>query len=271
MEKKALLDATREDISHNVAQPVRTISGSPIGLAAGVGILGAGGGMLAYRQLVDTLRSLGRLPARKLFGMSNADWDYTMDEAKNTKSYRYIMPTAAGLLAAGGILAFNYNPRESGNGLTSWYPEIKTAGLKKVAAFHKFADDMFTYGGYVPSIDFSKPVDVRVARDMFDNNPHLKDDPYVRWSGDAILNRAANDAGVYNPTLGQIQTTATNKFMDKFTLAGVADIGIKTALANAAATMFTDVVGTVATLDPDTRRNVIDGTTLATALISILK
>ena len=271
MDKKAILDATREDVSHEVAQPVRTVTGSPLGLAAGIGLLGDGAGMLGWNMLVNTTRSLGRLPARKLFGMSNAEWDATMDEAQDTKSYRYIIPGALGLLSAGGVLAANFNPKESGYGLLSWYPEIKTASMEKTAAFCKFADDLFEYGGYVPSIDFSKPIDVRAARDMFDNNPHLQDDPYVRHFGDSVLMNAAGTAGVYNPTLGQIQDSATEKFKNKFTLAGIADIGIKTALANTAATMFTDVVGTVGSLSPDMRRNIIDGTTLATALISIIK
>lgn len=270
MYKKAILDATKEDVSHNVAEPTRTITGSPIGLAAGIGLLGAGAGMLGWNAAVNTTRSLGRLPARKLFGMSNQEWDATMDDALDHKSYRYIVPAAAGLLAAGGILAANFNPREEGYGLTSWYPEVKTAGLQKAAAFQKFAVDM-EYNGYISNIDYSQPVNIMAAKDMFDNNPHLRDYPYTVWSGDAILNRTANQTGLLNPTAGQLNSTALDHFMNKFTWAGIADIGIKTALANKAAEMFTDVVSTVSNMEPDTRRNIIDGTTLATALISILK
>ena len=272
MNKKAdFLDTTRDAVSHYVAQPARSVTGSPLVLAAGVGALGAGAGMLGWNAIVNTTRSLGRLPARKLFGMSNQDWDDAMDEALTKKWYRYVVPSAAGLLAAGGVLAANYNPREEGNGLLSWYPEIKTASMKKTAAFCKFADDLFEYGGYVPNINYDQPVNVQAARDMFDNNPHLKDDPYVVNFGDAVLMNAANTAGCLNPTLGQVQQSATDKFMSKFTLAGIADIGLKTALANTAANLFADVVGGVSNLSPDARRTIVDVPTLATALISIIK
>lgn len=271
MNKQAILDATRQDVSDSIAQPVRDVTGSPLVLAAGVGTLGAGAGMLGWNVLVNTARSLGRLPARKLFGVSNAEWNNMMDEAQDEKSYRYIMPTAAGLLAAGGILALNYNPRESGNGLLSWYPSVKTASMKKQAAFDKFADEFFEYGGYVPTIDYNKPVDINAARSLFDNNPNLKDDPYVVHFGDAVLMNAANNAGCYNPTMGQIESSAADKFMTKFTLGGIADIGIKTALANTAAKLFTGVVGPIASLAPDTREKIVDWTTLGTALVSIIK
>ena len=271
MNKKALLDATRQDVSDSIAQPVRNVTGSPLILAAGVGITGAGAGMLGWHALVNTTRSLGRLPARKLFGVSNQEWNDMMDEAQDEKSYRYIFPAAAGLLAAGGILALNYNPRESENGLLSWYPSIKTASMQKQAAFDKFADSLFEYGGYVPTIDYSKPVDVRAARSLFDNNPHLKDDPYVVNFGDAVLMNAASNAGCTNPTMGQIESSAMDKFMNKFTLGGITNIGVKTALANTAARLFTGVVGPIASLSPDTREKIVDWSTLGTALISIIK
>lgn len=277
MDKEAILDATREDVSRYVAQPVRTVSGSPIGLAAGVGVLGAGAGMLGWRALVNTTRSLGRLPAQKLFGMSNAEWNNTMDEALDDKVSRYVVPSAAGLLAAGFILGANYNPRETGNGLTSWYPHVAimeksgSAVLNKIASMQKSADDLFMYSGYVPEIDFSKPVNIGVARNMFDNNPYIKDDPYVRNLGKSILNSASINAGVMNPTLGQINDSAVEKFKNKFTLGGIVDIGTKTALANVASKLFVDVVDTFASLEPSTQEKIVDTATLGTALISILK
>ena len=273
MDKRAgFLDNTVSDIAGKVTQPIRDITLSPVGLAGGVGLLGAGAGILGWNALVNTTRSLGRLPARKLFHVSNQEWDDMMDDAISTKWYRWVVPSAAGLLAAGGVLAANYNPREEGNGLLSWYPHVKTASaMKKKAAMDKLANDLFMYSGYVPEIDFSKPISVPAARELFDNNPHLKDDPYVRNMGNAILNNAAINAGVDNPTLGQINDSAVDKFKNKFTLSGIADIGVKTVLANTAAELFTDVVGAVAPLAPDVRRNIIDGTTLATALISIIK
>ena len=272
MNKQAILDATRQDVSDSIAQPVRDVTGSPLVLAAGVGTLGAGAGMLGWNVLVNTARSLGRLPARKLFGVSNAEWNAMMDEAQDERSYRYIMPTAAGLLAAGGILALNYNPRESGNGLLSWYPSVKTAAMHKSASIKKLAEQIpMEYIGPIPKIDYNKPISLLAARDMFSNNPNLANEDYVRNFGKATTMATLNQTGCLNPMPGQFESVAQDKFMNKFTLEGITDIGVKTALANTAARMLTGVVGAVSPLPQDVRETLIDGTTLATALISIIK
>lgn len=246
---------SREGISAAL-DPIRKITGSPIGMAAGLGLAGAGLGYGLWRNAVETGGSLGRYPIRKLTGMSDDEYDEAMEQLAADKRYKWLIPGALAVLLSGGYLAQRY-PRS----LTSW---------SKTASQDKQADELFTYGGYVPTIDFSQVVNAGQAKDMFSNDPHLKDDPYVRNMGLAIINNASQKAGFVNPTLGDIYDSTASKIKSKLSWQGVTGIAANTMLANATAHLFTTALGAVLPLTADTKRKLIDAGTWAAAITSIL-
>lgn len=246
---------SREGVSAAL-DPIRKITGSPIGMAAGLGLVGAGLGYGLWRNAVETGGSLGRYPIRKLTGMSDDEYDEAMEQLAADKRYKWLIPGALAVLLSGGYLAQRY-PRS----LTSW---------SKTASQDKQADELFTYGGYVPTIDFSQVVNAGQAKDMFSNDPHLKDDPYVRNMGLAIINNASQKAGFVNPTLGDIYDSTASKIKSKLSWQGVTGIAANTMLANATAHLFTTALGAVLPLTADTKRKLIDAGTWAAAITSIL-
>lgn len=251
----------RDTIS-KVLDPVRKYTGSPLDLAAGIGLIGAGFGYGLWNNLVNTGGSLGRYPIRKMTGMTDDEYDDAIKELATNSGYKWLIPGALAALLGGGYLAIKANPNQKHYGLTSWVP--------KTASLHKEADELWSYGGYVPEIDFSQVINARDAKSMFTNDPQLQNDPYVRNSGIAIINSAASNAGYVNPTLGDIYDAARDKEKSKLSWAGVTNVAVNTMLANATAHLFTSALGAVVPLSKETKRNIIDAGTWATAITSIL-
>ena len=253
---------SREGLSA-IAQPIRRVAGSPLGLGIGIGALGFGLGSGLWKNIIQTGGSLGRYPLKKLTGMSDEEYDEAMEDLAHDNRYRWLIPGAIGLMLGGGYLYSKDNFRQEGRGLFSWTP--------KTASMHKQADELFSYGGYVPDLDFSQVINAGKARDMFSNDPNLQNDPYVRNMGISIINDAARRAGFVNPTLGNIYDSTANKIKSKLSWQGVTGIAANTMLANATAHLFTSALGAVMPLSNDAKRNIIDAGTWATAITSILK
>ena len=253
---------SRENIS-KLLDPVRKYVPNPLWLAGGIGLAGGALGIGMWDNIVHTGGSLGRYPIRKITGMSNDEYDQAMEDLANDNKYKWLIPGAIAALLSGGYLAARYNPNQEGKGLTSWTP--------KVASLQKQADELFTYGGYVPDIDFSQVINAGQAKDMFSNDPNLRNDPYVRNMGISIINDAAKRAGYVNPTLGNIYDSTSSKIKSKLSWQGVTGIAANTMLANATAHLFTSALGAVVPLSKETKRNLIDAGTWAAAVTSILE
>lgn len=252
---------TRDLVSKSL-DPIRKHVPSPLYLAAGIGLVGGGLGLGLWENLVHTGGSLGRYPITKLTGMSKADYDQAIDDIASDNKYRFVIPTALGLMLGGGYLASRYNDNLQGKGLLDWAP--------KTASIHKEADELFSYGGYVPEVDFSQVINANAAKSMFTNDPQLRQDPYVMNTGIAIINDASKRAGYSNPTLGNIYDSTVQKTKSKLSWAGVKSVAANTMIANATAHLFTGVLGAVLPLPEETKNDIIADTTWATAIASIL-
>ena len=241
--------------------PIRKNVPSPVIAATGLGLAGAGLGVGLWDNIIETGGSLGRYPIRKMTGMSNEEYNKAMEDLAEDDRYRWMIPMALGTILGGGYLALRRNPNQVDKGLHSWIP--KTASINN--------DELFTYGGYVPAIDYGQVINARNAKYMFTNDPHLEDEPYVRNMGLSIINDAVNRAGYVNPTLGNIYDSASDKMKKKLSWAGLTDIAANTMIANATAHLITSAIGAVAPLPDDTKHKLIDTATWATAITSILK
>lgn len=242
--------------------PVRKNIASPTIMATGLGLAGAGLGVGLWENIVETGGSLGRYPIRKMTGLSNAEYDQAMEELATDDRYRWLIPSALGFMLGGGYLALRNNPNQEQGGRHTWIPKAASASYN--------GDELWTYGGFVPEIDFSKVVNAKDAKSMFTNDPNIVSNPYVLNTGLAIINSASNKAGYVNPTLGDIYDAARDKEKSKLSWAGVTEVAANTMLANATAHLFTGALGSVLPLSADTKRNIIDAGTWATAITSIL-
>ena len=83
-DKKSVNWGSREGISAAL-DPIRKITGSPLGLAAGLGLAGAGLGYGLWRNIVQTGGSLGRIPIKRMTGMSDEEYDAAMEELADDK------------------------------------------------------------------------------------------------------------------------------------------------------------------------------------------
>ena len=254
-------DITRDSIS-KFLDPVRARIKSPAILATGLGLAGAGLGVGLWENIIETGGSLGRYPIRKMTGMSNAEYDQAMEELAFNDKYRWLIPSALGAILGGGYLASKYNTNQVGHGIHNWAP--------KTASLNKEADELWSYGGYVPEINFSQVINANKAKSMFTNDPQIAANPYLRNTGISIINAASNQAGFVNPTLGNIYDSTAQKVKKKLSWAGVTDIAANTMLANATAHLFTGALGAIMPLSDTAKRAIIDGGTWYTAVKSIL-
>ena len=247
----------RETVS-KILEPLRKLTVNPIGASLAIGAGGAALGYGLWDNIVNTGGSLGRWPIKALTGMSDEEYNEAMDELAQDKRYKYILPGALAAILGGGFLASQVRGSQPYLGLTKW------------SSLNKEADELWSYGGYVPDVDFSQVINSRSAKQMFTNDPHLQDDPYVRNMGVAIISDAANRAGYTNPTLGNVYDSARDKMSSKLSLSGVAGVAAKTMIANATAHLFTGALGAVLPLSDKTKQNLIDAGTWYTAVSSIL-
>lgn len=257
---KQAFNFSRETVSQAL-DPIRKVVPNPLVAGLGLGAVGAGLGYGLWRNVVETGGSLGRYPIRKMTGMTDDEYDEAMEALASDKRYKWLIPGALATVLGGGYLALKANPNQQNWGLTSWTP--------KTASLHKEADELFSYGGYVPDINFHQIVNAGMAKDMFSNDPNLKKDPYVKNMALSIINNAANKAGYINPTLGNIYDSTVEKVKSKLSWQGVTSVAANTMLANATAHLFTSALGAVLPLSPGMKRNIIDAGTWAAAIQSI--
>lgn len=261
-------------------------------ILAGAGAYGLS--RLAWNPIVNTIRSLARVPGKSLGNMTDEEWDEAMDELQNNSSYKRWIPAAIGALAFGGHTLASYTPAERYGGLLHWngtpsgysnptqkyiHPDatrqftntqqVFNPHASHTASLHKQAD-LYSYDGYIPSFDFSKPVNVRQAASLFTNDPYLQNEQYVKNMGTAIVTAAAQRSGTNNPTMGSIFDSAVEKVDKKLSFEGLTSIGVKSVISNSVARMFTNVLDTMMDLSPEAKRNIIDAGTWAGTVTAIL-
>lgn len=230
---------------------------NPLVLAGLLSLGGAGLGMGLWENLIQTGGSLGRYPIRKMTGMSNEEYDEAMKDLAENSKYRYVIPAAVGLALGGTYLGLRATPNQEGYGLTQW--------AAKTASLHKKADEFWTYGGYVPEIDWNAPININKAKTMFTNAPS-----YLKNMGNAILNRAEKDAGYANVTNRDVYDSTAQKMKSKLSWEGVTNIAANTMIANATAHLFTSGLSAVMPLSDTAKRNLIDAGTWGTFIASVL-
>lgn len=252
---------TRDNVS-KALDPARKYINSPVLMATGLGLAGAGLGIGLWENIIETGGSLGRYPIRKLTGMSDAEYSQAVRDLASDDRYRWLVPGAIGALLGGSYLNLKHNQNQVGKGIHNWAP--KTASLQKAA------DELWSYGGYVPKLPEDQIVNARAARAMFTNDPFIQQNPYLKNTGLSIINHAVNTAGYANPTIGNIYDSTAEKMKSKLSWAGVTDIAANTMLANATASLFANALGAVVPLSDTAKQNIIDGGTWYTAVKSIL-
>ena len=268
-----------------VIQTYKDVTFNPSVSAGLQGTAAFGVGVVGWDRIIETLRSMLRRPVSFAMKMSPKEFDKEMEDIKNDKKLKWILPGALGLVTAGGSLAASYRPNEEYGGLLSWNAKAKpldtdmyrgyvmpgSQNLSKNAAMHKLANAAFEYGGYVPKIDFSQVLDApNLKQNLFSNDPWMQNDPYTRNTGIAILSDAQNRSGSSNVTLGTIHDSASDKFKSKFSLMGIADIGLKTVCANLAADLLVSAIGTMTGVPKGVQEDLISTATWYQAAKSIL-
>lgn len=237
---------------------------------------------LAWNPIVNTIRSIARVPGKAAGGLTDDEWDEAMDELESNSKYKKWVPVAIGGLAAAGSFLPSFKANKQYWGFGKWNPQTSyyhnnenqlgfNSGIKKAGSLQKTAEDMFAFDGYVPAVDFSQAVNARNAVDLFTNDPFLQNHQYAKNMGTAIIADAANRTGANNTTLGNIFDSAVNKIENKLSLSGLAEVGVKTVLSNATARLFTGALGAMTGLSPDNQRALIDAGTWAGAITAILE
>jgi len=248
---------------------------SPLASALLLGGLTYGAGRLAWGPVVETVRALGRPFVRKGNAKNTAalsEWDESMDELKNNSRAKNRVPLMAGaVMIAAGLMA-TYRPRERHYGLLDWdapmvhitndrhlyyKPQTKTAALNLTSP-------------YTAPIDWNKPINQRMATGLFNNDPHLSDDPYVRNFGTSIINNAAISNHTRTPTLGNIFDSAVDKINKKLSFGGMLGTATQAVLANGASRLFASALDTMVGLSPGVRQGIVDAGTWAGTITSIL-
>lgn len=255
---------------------------------AGLGVYGLT--RFGWNRVNETLRSLGRPTIKKWFGLSDDQWDTAVDNLQYDSKLAKWVPVGLGLTGAALGLLPSFSPYKKHYGLTKWdapftyhkadgsYATKRNANSsaftpmsKTQSAMTKAASQFFNSTGYdINQLDVNKIVDVSAAKSLFSNDPNLADDSYTRNFGTAIIANAANATGINNPTLGNILDSAVDKVSNKLSIQGIADVALKSVVANTTATLFTGVLDTMLDLSPTTRRNIIDTGTWAGTIGAIL-
>lgn len=245
---------------------------NPLGTAALLGAIVYGKNRAMWGPSVELLRSLGRPIGSRVLG-SDDEWNASMDRLRDDSSYKTWLPMALGLMAAGGAAGLMYRPGEEAGGLLEWDAKSKPMRTVKyvdpnVRLMGKTAS--YLTDSYVQDLDWAKPVDSRVAKALFTNDPRVQNDAYARNMGLSIVNSAVNASGSLHPSLGNVFDSALDKFEKKVTWSGMADVAVKSAVANTAARLFTGALGAVCGMGDKTRQALVDAGTWAGAITSIL-
>ena len=263
-------DTSGSSIAQGIHNAASYIPGGPLGASLLIGGAGYGLGRVFWNRLVSAGGSLGRIPIRKMTGMSDSEYDEAIQELKTDNRYKHIIPGAIGATLGLGTLGAFWNPNRAGKGVLSWNPAVKTASslhckeeLEKVASF-------MSLDGFVPELNMQASIDARKAQSLFSNDPFLKEDPYVKNMATSIVADGCIRSNSMNPTTGNVFDAAAGKLRSKFSLAGIADLGIKSMLANTGATLFTSALSAMMDVPKSTQKTIIDAGTWAGALTSIL-
>lgn len=247
---------------------------SPWATAAGLGGMAALGGLALWKPAVETARSLGRPLAAKFGGEEGrAAWDEKMDRWKNSGKVKAVVLGTLGLAGTAGALGLFVRPENRNFGLLNWNDHrlrlIKESSfrrqLEKVAAW-----DVTGGSPYIGSIDYGKPVSLNAAASLFQDDPHLAGNDYVRNLGTSIVSNAGIQNRTSRPTLGNILDSAVDKLNTKLSFGGVAQAGVRSMVANTTARLFTGALGSMFDISPRARQNLVDAGTWAGAVTSIL-
>ena len=92
-------------------QRYKAVTINPVGHSALMGTAAFGLGALGWNRATETARSLLRTPIHYMTGMSYDDFDKEVDEIKNDKKMRYIIPGSVGA----GIMALRRAGQGSGS------------------------------------------------------------------------------------------------------------------------------------------------------------
>jgi hypothetical protein len=208
-------------------------------------------------------------------GLSNEEYDQAMDELKEHPTYRHIVPAAIGVMLGGASLIPAWNRKESWNGVMSWNPDPKaheatgssdymSPGIGKHGSFDLQPSDYWCNNMAV-DLDYSKTVGGNDVYNMFSKLPD-----YERNFCTAVTANAQQMDQSRNIRLGTLQDSMAEKLSNKLSWEGVANVAARSVISNTAARLFTNAVDAVVGLDPDTKRNIVDGSTWAGAISSIL-
>lgn len=264
------------------ADTYRKVTINPAISAGAQGTLAFGVGTVGWDRLIETLRSLLRRPVSYLYKIPPKEFDAEMEDIKNDKKMRILIPALIGVGVTGTSLATSYRPNEEYGGLLSWNAKAKPLDeeafrgyimpgsqnavsdepMDKSAALHKFASDIFEYGGFVPKFDPSQIINAPATkRELFTNDPWMQNDSFTRNTGIAIFSDAQNRAGSSNITMGTLHDSAADKFKSKFSLMGVTGIAAKTMLANLGADLLVNAVGSMTGIPQSAREDLISAGT----------
>lgn len=245
----------------------------PILETALLGLGGWGATRLLWDPIVNTTISLSRLPS-KAFGVTPQQLAEAERKLKTEPLWRKWIPIGVAGLLAGGKTAFDWRSNERYGGLFGHDAEPvpmspsskyiwKQDGMTKNESFDDMSNGFVLNNGQ----DLNRQCSLGGMAPLF-QDPHLT--PYSQCMGTAIINNAANTAGVSNPTLGNILDSAVDKFKSKLTFAGLAEVGVKTVIANSMANLFTSALGTMTDLAPATQQRLVDIGTWAGAINAIM-
>ena len=279
-------------MSNAIGSAVQAYKDVTINPAVNAGLQGAtafGVGTVGWNRIIETLRSMLRRPASIALKMTPEEFDQEMDDIKNDKKLRWILPSAMALGTSGVSALASYRPNEEYGGLLSWNAKAKpfnantyrgyvmpgTQNITKTAALQKFASELTEYGGWVPSKEmanaYSKVVDAPFMSSLlFTNDPWMQNDLRTRCTGKAIFADAQNREGSSNVSFGTLRDTARDKMSSKFSLMGLTGIAGKTMFANAAADLFVNAIGAMTGIPQNAREDLISAGTWYQAAKAIL-
>lgn len=251
--------------------------------AAGI----AGATRLGYTPMMNTLRSLGRPLGTKLLALSangelnekgeltpneaikrNQEWDETIDELQTNKAFRRYIPLAMGLLGGGTLLYGISDKNRLGHRLWDWNaPQV---AYDPASRLFKKTGALVDSPNYTQDLDWNETISLPTAQGLFNEDPRVAENSYVRNLGGSIVNNAALTQGTRNPTLGGIFDSAIDKINTKLTVQGVVSTGVKAVVSNGAARLFTSALGTMCNISPEARQNLVDAGTWAGTITAIL-
>lgn len=256
----------------DIYRKYRKLNIPPIIEALGAGALATTGGMLAWNPIVDTIMSLGRRPA-KAMGLTEGNLDEIEYKLKNNAGYSKFIPAAFGAALAAGTAGLSWRANKEYGGMLDrsapWKPlsDSTHRGGNVVEMSKDAALNELSAGFDFENMDTSKRIDSSQADWLF-SDAHLS--PYARNMGTAIVNNAVNQSGVSNPTMGNIIDSAVDKFNNKLSFAGLAEVGVRSVVANGMANMFASALGSMTGLSHATQRNIVEAGTWAGAINALI-